>query len=227
MPPYLRRCAYFDARVLLAARIESTGQKNRIHLSEQAAAELMKHGKQDWVVRRQDTVEAKGKGKLVTYWLTHTTNKNGTMSVVSSCESPDLETSERPMQAVDKGTPIFFNESSTSSPPLDHTARNKEEERIQRLVDWNSDLLLQLLQGVAARREALPGTYDAPVIRSNMNCDGAMAADEVVEIIEMPPFVSIPTVEETTLSEAVVKELRNFVATIASLYNENPCKYLP
>jgi Adenylate and Guanylate cyclase catalytic domain len=214
--------------VLLAARIESTGQKNRIHLSEQAAAELIKHGKQDWVVRRQDTVEAKGKGKLVTYWLTHTTSKNGTMSVVSSCESPDLETSERPMMVLgDTGTPVFFSDTPVPPVPLDHNARNNDGERTQRLVDWNSDLLLQLLQQVAARREALPRAYDAPLIRSNMNCDGAMVADEVVEIIEMSPFVSIPKVEETTLSETVVRELRDFVATIASLYNENPCKCFP
>lgn len=42
------------------ARVETTGKENRIHLSEEAAKELIAHGKSDWVSPREDIVEAKG-----------------------------------------------------------------------------------------------------------------------------------------------------------------------
>ena len=68
-----------------ASRIESCGLRERIHLSEQTAMELIKHGKHDWVVPRDDTVEAKGKGKLVTYWLRlHSDHINAESTAASS-----------------------------------------------------------------------------------------------------------------------------------------------
>ena len=51
------------------ARIESTGKKNRIHISKETADLLKEAGKSHWVSLREDKVHAKGKGELVTYWL--------------------------------------------------------------------------------------------------------------------------------------------------------------
>lgn len=46
------------------ARIESTGQKGRIHVSKETADLLAVAGKGNWVVPRMETVHAKGKGEL-------------------------------------------------------------------------------------------------------------------------------------------------------------------
>jgi hypothetical protein len=46
-----------------AARMETTGVKNKIHLSEACAQLLKKRGKEHWVVPRQEKVHAKGKVK--------------------------------------------------------------------------------------------------------------------------------------------------------------------
>lgn len=51
------------------SRIESTGEGGRIHVSQEFARELIQRGKSDWVIKREDKVEAKGKGKLTTFWL--------------------------------------------------------------------------------------------------------------------------------------------------------------
>ena len=51
------------------SRIESTGEGGRIHVSQEFANDLIKRGKSDWVSKRQEVVEAKGKGALTTYWL--------------------------------------------------------------------------------------------------------------------------------------------------------------
>ena len=62
-PPH--RVAMFH----IAARMESTGQKGRIQLSQETADLLVKAGKGSWLEERRDMVEAKGKGTLQTYWL--------------------------------------------------------------------------------------------------------------------------------------------------------------
>ena len=51
------------------ARHESTGEGSKIHISEQFARELVKFGKRDWAIPREDKVQAKGKGTLTTFWL--------------------------------------------------------------------------------------------------------------------------------------------------------------
>ena len=43
------------------ARIESTGEKNKIHLSQATADLLIQSGKKHWVITRKDKVVAKGK----------------------------------------------------------------------------------------------------------------------------------------------------------------------
>jgi class 3 adenylate cyclase len=46
-------------QVNTASRIESTGQRNRIQVSQQTADLLIEAGKDNWVVPRKDLVEAK------------------------------------------------------------------------------------------------------------------------------------------------------------------------
>ena len=41
----------------------------------------------------------------------------------------------------------------------------------------------------------------------------------------MPAFVSARNIAEVQLSGEVEKQVRDFVAEIASMYNENPCKF--
>jgi len=52
-----------------AARMESNGQKGRIQVSQATADLLTDAGKQHWLSAREDLVEAKGKGKMQTYWV--------------------------------------------------------------------------------------------------------------------------------------------------------------
>lgn len=77
--------------------MESTGEKNRVQVSQQTADELSSIGKGHWLVSRDDMVVAKGKGELQTYWLqmpsTKSTISGGLSSHDPSCgnETQDLE----------------------------------------------------------------------------------------------------------------------------------------
>ena len=52
-----------------ASRMESTGTGGRIHVSQATYDILKRHGKENWLKERGETVFAKGKGSLKTYWL--------------------------------------------------------------------------------------------------------------------------------------------------------------
>ena len=82
------RFQLFGDSVNTASRIESLGKPGRIHVSSATANQLIAHGKQAWLVEREDLVEAKGKGTLQTYWvdeekLKHGTGSNGCLGGIS------------------------------------------------------------------------------------------------------------------------------------------------
>lgn len=53
-----------------ASRMQSTGEGNRIQVSDDTAKHLSSAGKQHWLTPREQQVFAKGKGMMSTYWLT-------------------------------------------------------------------------------------------------------------------------------------------------------------
>ena len=65
------RFQLFGDTVNTASRIESSGMRNMIHLSEQTANLLMSSGKESWVKMREGKVSAKGEfvvTKFFTSW---------------------------------------------------------------------------------------------------------------------------------------------------------------
>jgi len=60
----------------IASRMESTGLKDKVHLSSETAKLLEKAGKKHWLVQREDKVVAKGKGQLDTCWLEVAKNRH-------------------------------------------------------------------------------------------------------------------------------------------------------
>jgi class 3 adenylate cyclase len=63
------RFQLFGDTMNMGARMETTGVKNKVHLSQDTASILISSGKQHWLSPRQDLVHVKGKGSMQTYWL--------------------------------------------------------------------------------------------------------------------------------------------------------------
>jgi class 3 adenylate cyclase len=72
------RFQLFGDTINTAARMESNSCKGRIQVSETTAQLLFNANKHHWLIKRDDEIEAKGKGTLQTFWLDINAN-NGSM----------------------------------------------------------------------------------------------------------------------------------------------------
>eukprot|EP00977_Amphora_coffeiformis_P006884 scaffold1506_cov179-Amphora_coffeaeformis.AAC.21 len=97
------RFQLFGDTVNTAARMESTGMRNRIHASHTTAAEIEKLGKGYWLTKREDAVVAKGKGVLETYWVEPSTIQSAVhTNVVETIPSKtDMATVDKQNRLVD------------------------------------------------------------------------------------------------------------------------------
>jgi hypothetical protein len=85
------RFQLFGDTVNTTARVETTGEKGRIHISQDTADLIIAAGKSRWNRKREDKVVAKGKGQVQTYWLDTRGTTATTGSVSSGSEQEELE----------------------------------------------------------------------------------------------------------------------------------------
>jgi hypothetical protein len=76
------RFQIFGDTVNTASRMQSTGQSNRIQLSEQTASLLIEAGTSAWIQPRRDLINVNGKGIIQTYWAVHS-GRGDDMSAIS------------------------------------------------------------------------------------------------------------------------------------------------
>ncbi|KAG7361603.1 3'5'-cyclic nucleotide phosphodiesterase [Nitzschia inconspicua] len=100
--------------------------------------------------------------------------------------------------------------------------------QVQRLIDWNSDVLLRLLkQVVASRIGSGKTTWDGqrvaePILEQKEDC---IVLDEVTDVIDLPGFVfqrKPVDPEKLELPSTVVAQLKEYVAALGLAYHSNP-----
>lgn len=200
------RFQLFGDTVNTAARMESTGFRGRIQVSEVTALMLKKAGKDSWLSEREDMVKAKGKGILKTYWLTLTGGPQNGSNV--SDQDPTAE-----------------DVKLLKPSHIDLQKRHNMKET--RLVDWVSDILLEHIKKVVIVHERC---MLAPTLLQDLRYEspeGQICLDEVKEAIHMPLFD--PKVIDAALDsnmvevpESILESLRDYVTEIAQSYHDNP-----
>eukprot|EP00934_Nitzschia_sp_Nitz4_P002211 Nitzschia sp. Nitz4//scaffold363_size14950//383//8108//NITZ4_008904-RA/size14950-snap-gene-0.0-mRNA-1//1//CDS//3329549257//2211//frame0 len=207
------RFQLFGDTVNTAARMESTGTSDKIQLSSETARLVAEGFRKDvWTVPRTDQIEAKGKGKLQTFWLEYSVNETISLASHSTMSSTDSVSASGSQEVIDQ-------ESSVIHIP------DSEKRKQDRSVQWITSMLQRFLQRVIAMRggvnDATLDTASLPRLRHGE----VRPLDEVVEIINLdtqreraypadPNLIEIP---------AIVKEqLQDYVEKIAGSYHDNP-----
>lgn len=191
------RFQLFGDTMNTASRMESTGVPNKVQVSQETADLLTAEGKGNWLTQRKEPVIAKGKGELVTYFL-----------------SSHVDAARR-------------------FPPQEVNAGAVEAEAFDRITDWTAEVMSGLLKEIVTSRKNA-GTPRASrenlrvlerKVSLNSQAGKRTVIDEVQEIIELPDFHTKKTktrkVCVVPLDQQVLQELRNYIRTIALLYNDN------
>lgn len=180
--------------------MESTGKTNQIQVSE-ATADLIKASrKSHWIRKREELVEARGKGHIQTYWV----KQNKTSSDKSDSFRADS---------------LAVNTSDTINPTGRKTGVRKS------LIEWQIELLSRLLKQIVYHRE-LKGTSKSEHF-ATVNYNKGLPRDEIAEKISMPAFAPAASkrdnidIDSIELPVSVVLQLEDLATSIAQLYHEN------
>ena len=198
------------------ARIENTGLPGRVHLSQEVADLLFRDGKAAWFEPRKDTVTAKGKGELHTYWLVTTApGRSVRGGLRDNCSAHNTE------------------DSMTDLEDIDCLRLNSAQDKTSRLIEWNVEKLVKILKQIVAHRESISLNRGSNHRKSSgldvsafNTCKGT-PFEAVKEIISLPAYNSHiannqKNPEDVIISEEVVDQLRDYVTRIASMYQNNP-----
>lgn len=235
------RFQLFGGTVNTAAKMESSGMRDRIQISNETAEILMSSGKGHWTVPRDDTVVTLGNGEreMKTFWL-----QRGDGSTEDSDESSVADEEPLPSASNHSAKPNVPVESAPAKKTTPFISASAEfeiqsikkqmhvlDERLSRRVDWVAEQLCRLLKRIVAKRggrgRRLLGVRKKVDESFLLEREGTVL-EEVKELIALPKYD--PTckleldAESIVLDAAVVKQVREYVAAIATMYRDNPCK---
>jgi 3'5'-cyclic nucleotide phosphodiesterase len=188
--------------------METTCLRGRIQVSQATADLIVEASKGHWLTKRDDVVEAKGKGRMQTYWLEL---KHGKSSASGSGSTKDT-------------SDTYSDRDDSSSNMSEWSDTYLDANRNTRLVDWTVEVLRKLLKQVVARREAKGTAISNARDFKITQAEGSTVLDEVAEVIALPAFdakVARKHKESSLifLGEDVEMQLHAYVTNIAFMYS--------
>lgn len=131
---------------------------------------------------------------------------------------------------------ISRSERGDAAAEIDDSARARGVESItkladgqSRIVEWNVDLLQRQLKILVANRQAKAirpePTKEIEALEATLSNPEASLLEEVKDVIELPKFTAKAAPADPRsieLDDVVMSQLRNYVATIASMYRHHP-----
>lgn len=187
------RFQLFGDTVNTGARMESSGEGNRIHISEVTAKLIEQAGHGAWITARDEMVQLKGKGMMKTFWL--------------NPGKKDMLNTNHQMIA-------------PPSPLKSPGGRETIKARIQRLVPWNADLLIRLIRQIVAHRvEKKEGNVPVWTPKGAAPLEEVV---EVVELPEKDTRIR-PHIDPTNvkISDHIIELVHDYVSGIMDMYQDN------
>jgi Adenylate and Guanylate cyclase catalytic domain/3'5'-cyclic nucleotide phosphodiesterase len=226
------RFQLFGDTMNTASRMESNGLPGQIQVSEATAQLLRQAGKDRWLTARKELVNAKGKGKMQTYWVSPSRKARRTGQAASSSDGNSDAGESMYCQDIHLDTSSLDPNHDSIDFQIQEASRAGKR---MRLVDWNVEILAGFLRKVIAGRDQACGrprlarggskasVFAVDETRSLGVGRGGSVLDEVTEAIEMPRFDvrqarRIAESDRVELDSAVKGELREYVMRISSMY---------
>eukprot|EP00980_Cylindrotheca_fusiformis_P013557 scaffold3456_cov112-Cylindrotheca_fusiformis.AAC.3 len=201
-----------------ASRMESSGERSRIQISEATADLIKEAGLARWIIRRSRTINVKGKGEMQTYWVCKSHSS-------IQPKSTDLKSQ---METLDEGAEAETEKSSETGEEGDsELLRVEGMNRTERLVEWTVEVLTSLLEQIVGFRGGVENKIQSlSNAESRIGIRGKTVLDEFTPIIPLKRFdieelgrrQSISAVD---IGEEAKSQLRHYISTIASMYPDS------
>eukprot|EP00980_Cylindrotheca_fusiformis_P014108 scaffold3710_cov103-Cylindrotheca_fusiformis.AAC.7 len=212
------RFQLFGDTMNTASRMESSGERDRIQVTQVTADLLTEAGYARWLIPRSTKIHVKGKGEMQTYWVRK--------AKVPVLKGSDLKSE---MSTVDETIDSDGGESTGASSGEYglgsegiHTLTKTE-----RLVEWDVALLTSLLQQIIASRGGVvkhikPLSAEERTIGIN-----GTVLEEFTPIIPLKRFEAQDLQQRQRPSsievgDKVKCQLRGYLSNVASMYKDNP-----
>eukprot|EP00980_Cylindrotheca_fusiformis_P017298 scaffold5354_cov110-Cylindrotheca_fusiformis.AAC.3 len=220
------RFQLFGDTMNTAARMESSGEPNRIQVSQVTADWLAEAGLNRWIIPRSTKTFVKGKGEMQTYWLTKS-------SKIIKSKQRDVKT-ELGTQETELGT---LGEGSESEELSSERTEESEEDflgvegmnKTERLVEWNVEILTSLLEQILGSRvEDVDQiqTLSNDAERKNGIGGGKTVLEEFKPIIHLKRFDTEEIKrrgrpKSMNIGDEAKSQLRNYISSISGMYPDN------
>ncbi|KAL3925957.1 MAG: hypothetical protein SGILL_000058 [Bacillariaceae sp.] len=198
------RFQLFGDTVNTAARMESTGTRGMIQLSQSTADLLVVAGKSGWITPRDEAVTAKGKGTLHTYWLEASSSNRASTS-----------------QLVD------VNQSRISRNGSVDPTSVRASDKHARLIGWMSEVLIDYVKQIVARNKVTGVRLAREAGTPYLPRAGKICMDELVESFDL---VRVTKEEKQLMRDEyhkvelgadVVTQVRQYVKEVSLRYDPN------
>eukprot|EP00980_Cylindrotheca_fusiformis_P018345 scaffold5995_cov113-Cylindrotheca_fusiformis.AAC.1 len=212
------RFQLFGDTMNTASRMEHTGERNRIQLSQATADMLTEAGLAQWIKPRGSKIFVKGKGDMQTYWLRKAKARKSKVSdakidMATVAESIDTADESESIEEIVLGFEGDTDQAMT---------------KIDRLVEWNVEVLSSLLQQIIASRGGVVNEIGSlSEAEKRIGSGGGTVLDEFTPIIPLKRFDTEhlrarrrPSSIE--IGDAAKSQLRMYLSQIAGMYRDNP-----
>lgn len=219
------RFQLFGDTLNVASRMESTGEHSRIQLSETTAQLLRKGGHGNWIIPRSDRIFVKGKGEMQTYWLLRNRGRKRKQSMDHKSHVTEATGEDESMSLVE-----VTESGGSDNCGLDEifSSDHHSLSKMERLVEWNVEILTPLLQQIIASREGRVHRMNSVArLEKHVGYSAGTVLEEFAPIIHLKRFgeedlKNRKSVNEVHIGGEAKSQLRKYLTNAASMYRENP-----